>query len=147
MDSGQVAFLLPVRPHIGDKEDEVVDRPRKSVDGGKDVDDEENEKNYFTIYTPNKVLKYRIASAGVYSNASILYYYDFDEEEEFNAFFDEFNNFSYGSRNISQTFTPKFGDKLVILLTCHKRNNNYRYITIGVLVEELPGRLVEKEKS
>lgn len=47
MDSGQAAFLLPVRTHIGDKEDEVVDRPRKSVDGGKDIDDEENEKNGF----------------------------------------------------------------------------------------------------
>ncbi len=112
---------------------------------GLDLDDEDDEKNYFTIYTPTKILKYRIASAGVFSNKSILYYYDFDKEDEFNAFFDDFTNFSYGSRNISETITPQYGDKLVILLTCHKRNNNYRYITIGVLVEEQAGKLAEKD--
>jgi len=103
-----------------------------------DLDDAEDENNYFMIYTPEKALKYRISCAGVYSNAHILYFHDFSVEEDFDAFFDEFYGFSYGGRNCSESFRPQFGDNLCILLTCHKLNNQYRYLTIGVLVEEHP---------
>lgn len=103
-----------------------------------DLEDAESEDNYFTIYTPEKALTYRIACAGVYSNAHPLYYHDFSIEKEFDEFFDEFYNFSYGGRNICESFRPQFGDKIVILLTCHKLNNQYRYLTIGVLTEEHP---------
>ncbi len=107
------------------------------------LEDASSPDNYFTISTPEKELTYRIASAGVYSNAHILYHYNFYVEEEFDAFFDEFNNYSYGNRNICQSFQPQFGDRLVILLTCHKLNNQYRYITIGVLTEEHPALTAE----
>ena len=109
-----------------------------------DLEDEENPDNYFTIYTPEKALTYRIACAGVYSNKHPLYFYDFSDEEKFDEFFGEYYNFPYGSRNICESFRPQFGDKLVILLTCHKLNNQYRYLTIGVLTEEHPALPAEQ---
>ncbi len=109
-----------------------------------DLDDAENEDNYFTIYTPEKALRYRIACAGVYSNKHPLFYYDFSIEKEFDEFFEEYYNYPYGSRNVSESFRPQFVDKLVILLTCHKLNNQYRYLTIGVLTEEHPALTAEQ---
>ena len=103
-----------------------------------DLEDAESEDNYFTIYTPEKALTYRISMAGVYSNKHPLYFYDFSVEADFDAFFEEFTSFEYGGRNISESFRPQFGDKVVILLTCHKLNNAYRYLAIGVLTEEHP---------
>ena len=109
-----------------------------------DLEDEESADNYFTIYTPEKALTYRIACAGVYSNKHPLYFYDFAVEEEFDEFFEEYYNYPYGNRNICESFRPQFGDKLVILLTCHKLNNQYRFLTIGVLTEEHPALPAEQ---
>ena len=109
-----------------------------------DLEDADSADNYFTIYTPEKELTYRIACAGVYSNKHPLYFYDFSVEKEFDEFFEEYYNYPYGSRNISESFKPQFGDKLVILLTCHKLNNQYRYLTIGVLTEEHPAMPAEQ---
>ena len=102
---------------------------------GLDLDDEENEDNYFVIYTPTRKLTYRIACAGVYSNDNILYYHDFSKEDDFNEFFQKFSSFGVGTRNISETFKPEFGTETVVLLTCWKTNNYYRYLTVGCLVD------------
>ena len=111
---------------------------------GLDLEDEENKDNYFTIYTPEKALTYRISCAGVYSSKHPLYFYDFSVEEDFDEFFREFYEFPYGSRNVCESFRPQFGDRIVILLTCHKLNNQYRYLTIGVLTEEHPAMPAEQ---
>ncbi len=102
----------------------------------RNLDDAENENNYFTLYTPTKIEKYRIYASGVYSNDNILYYYDFSNEDSFNAFFEEFENYPTGAHYISSDFKPQFGDELVILSTCYSANHTYRFITVGVMVEK-----------
>ena len=102
----------------------------------KNLDDAEDEKNYFTLYTPTKIEKYRIYASGVYSNKNILYYYDFSNEEDFNKFFEEFENYPEGARYISSDFKPQFGDELVILSTCYRNDHTYRYLVVGVMVEK-----------
>jgi len=102
----------------------------------RDLDDAESEQNYFTLYTPTKIEKYRIYASGVYSNANILYYNDFSDEENFNAFFEEFEHYPVGPHYISSNFRPQFGDELVILSTCYSGDHTYRFLTVGVLVEK-----------
>jgi len=103
---------------------------------GRDLDDAESEGNYFTLYTPTKIERYRIYAQGVFSDQNILYYYDFADEAGFAAFFEDFTGYSKGVRYISTEVTPAFGDELVILSTCYSRDNAYRFLTIGVLVEK-----------
>lgn len=89
--------------------------------------------NYFTIYTPDGSLTYRIWGMGVFTMDHLLYYYAFDLESDFNQFFSDFESFDYGPRIISSEVTPEYGDRIVILSTCYSQDNSYRFLTIGVL--------------
>jgi len=102
----------------------------------RNLDDEESTMNYFTMYTPTKIQKYRICAAGVFSNQNVLYFYDFSDEDSFAQFFEDFESYPQGIHYISETFKPQFGDKLAVLSTCYTMNNRYRFLTIGVMVEE-----------
>ena len=101
----------------------------------RDIDDAESEGNYFTLYTPTKIEKYRICAEGVFSNKSILYYYDFSDEESFAKFFKDFRNTS-GPHYYCSDLEPQFGDEIVILSTCYSADHTYRFLTIGVMVEK-----------
>ena len=101
----------------------------------RNLDDESDAGNYFTLYTTSKILTYRIACTGVYSTNHVLYYNNFSTEDGFNFFFNELKTYT-DTTNFSETFTPKFGDNLVILSTCHQPNDYYRYLVVGVLVNQ-----------
>ncbi len=101
----------------------------------RDLDDESDAGNYFTLYTTTKILTYRIACTGVYSTNHVLYYNNFYTEDGFNYFFNELKTYT-DTTNFSETFTPQFGDNLVILSTCHQPNDFYRYLVVGVLVDQ-----------
>jgi sortase B len=102
----------------------------------RNLDDEESSMNYFSLYTPTKIQKYRIYAAGVFSNQNVLYFYDFSDEESFEKFFEDFESYPQGVHYISGTFEPEFGDQIAILSTCYTMNNKYRFLTVGVLVEQ-----------
>ncbi len=105
-----------------------------------DLDNAEDENNYFTIYTPDKAFTYRIACVGSYSDKHVLYFYNFAVEDDFHRFFEELSTYPVGLYRACADFAPAYGDRLVILATCKKNDSNYRYLTIGVLVEERDGR-------
>ena len=102
----------------------------------RNIDDAEDENNYFTLYTPTKIEKYRICMEGVYCNKNILYHYDFNDEESFNKFLNEFKNTSVGPHYFCSDVEPQFGDEIVVLSTCYSGDHTYRFLTIGVLVEK-----------
>jgi len=102
----------------------------------RDIDDAEAEGNYFTLYTPTKIEKYRICMEGVFSNKNVLYYYDFSDEESFAKFFEDFKTTSTGPHYFCSDLEPQFGDEIVILSTCYSADHTYRFLTIGVMVEK-----------
>lgn len=101
----------------------------------RNLDDDTAAGNYFILYTTSKILTYRIACTGVYSTNHVLYYHNFYVEDDFNSFFEELRTYT-DTVNFATNFTPTYGDNLVILSTCHQPNDYYRYLVVGVLVNQ-----------
>lgn len=100
-----------------------------------DLDNAEAETNYITIYTPGGIRRYRIVCSGVFSNESILYYYNFSTEYGFNSFFDMMQSCSGTAYKVSTQRPPVFGDDLLILSTCQGFSSEHRFLTVAVLTE------------
>lgn len=101
---------------------------------------------YFYIYTPEKTLVYEIYAAVQFSNAHILYKYDFDTEDakaEFRADLAE----CYG--NIREDMQASEEGQLVTLATCIGGKPNNRWLVVGVLLgeEEAPVEALAEEVS
>ena len=101
-----------------------------------DLDKEDDERNYFTVYTQGGIRRYRIVSAGTYSNESILYRNDFSTEKGFQGFFAKLKSYPEGGYKECSDRSPVFGDQLLILSTCHRYHSVHRYLAVAVLVEK-----------
>lgn len=91
-----------------------------------------------TVYLPERELHYRVFAAVPFDMRHVLYYHDFSDPEQFQAFLDEV----FSVRSINASFDEETeaaaGDQLLILSTCLQGNSKRRYLVLAVLTAELP---------
>lgn len=91
-----------------------------------------NENRTFTIYLPEGEYEYTVFAAVPYSNEHLLYYHDFTQFSELEAFIEDV----YATRsliaNVDTSITIEEGDRIVILSTCLGGDNTQRYLVMGV---------------
>ena len=86
------------------------------------------------IYTPETVYRYEIFAAYPHSSEHLLLCYDFDDPQQFAAYFDSLTDTV--NANYRRDLFPEYGDKVLTLSTCYKQNRMQRYLVQGVLTEE-----------
>ena len=91
---------------------------------------------YIYVYLPDRALVYEIFSAAPHSNEQILKH-DFSEREEYEAFFDGVADEKSRGQQRSDAF-PTFDDRVLVLSTCFRSNNQQRFLVMGRLVAEIP---------
>ena len=95
-----------------------------------------NDNEYFYIYMPGHILKYRIVSAFKYDNRHIMNSFDFSEDKVVKEFFDTVSNPDSLLKNVREEAKLKEGDKLLILSTCVSGDKSSRFLVNGVLIED-----------
>ena len=101
-----------------------------------DLDDEEDERNYLTVYTPTAIRKYRIVCAGPYNSDNILYHHSFAQSEGLEEFLRDFAGYPEGGYVHCADRTPDCEDRILILSTCYRRSYQNRYLVMAVLTEQ-----------
>lgn len=94
-----------------------------------------NENRNIYIYTPGHILKYEIVSAFVYDDRHILNSFNFNIENECQAFFDECMNPTSLTKQVLEGATLDTNDNIITLSTCTS-NDSERYLVIGKLVSD-----------
>lgn len=84
------------------------------------------------IYMSDAVYEYAVFAAYPHSSEHLLLCHDFDDEDEFNAYFDSLKDSV--NTNYNRDMFPEFGDKVLTLSTCYKQNRMQRYLVQAKLV-------------
>lgn len=96
-----------------------------------------DEHHEMTIYTPEHILNYEIFAVLTYSDAHILFAYDFEDAAEYEAFLESV----YSARGMKNHFREDVEvtaeDRIVTLSTCIGGQPNNRLLVLCVLREEL----------
>ena len=87
------------------------------------------------IYTPSHILEYEIISAFVYDDRHIINSFNFDIENERQAFFDECVNPTSLTKQVVEGATLDSNDKIITLSTC-TGNDSTRYLVVGKLISD-----------
>lgn len=92
---------------------------------------------YIYIYTPDRVLRYRIFAAYRYDDRHLLYSFDYATEEGRNGYLSEIFNIRnmYVVRDYQVEVTAE--DTLVTLSTCMNNQAENRYLVQAVLVNDI----------
>ncbi len=94
------------------------------------------QNRYIYIYTQEKVLIYEIFAAYRYSDEHILYSYDFESKEGFQAYLDDV----FAVHDINANFRENMGittdNHIITLSTCVAETEVQRLLVQGVLVNE-----------
>lgn len=89
-----------------------------------------------TVYTPEKMLSYRVFCAVPLDNSHILYYHNFNNSLVFEKYFKEV----YETRSLmavfDETVTIKPGNKVLMLSTCFETDYSRRFVVMAVCEEE-----------
>lgn len=95
--------------------------------------DEKTFKKYdeIVIYLPEKELHYKVFAALPYSDAHILYNYDFSKLVDSESFFKTVFGATGIGVNLNQDNYSKGDGGIVILSTCLKGNNKKRYLVLA----------------
>ena len=90
------------------------------------------EYSEIVVYLPDQELHYQVFAAVPYSKKHVLYYHDFNDPEVFQAFLDK-EVLSVRSINaaIDQEAEVSVTDRLLILSTCLKGDNQQRYLVVA----------------
>ena len=89
---------------------------------------------YIYIYTPDTVYQYEIFAAYPHVSDHLLLCNDFDDLEEFDAYFAGLTDSP--NANYRRELFPSYGDKVLTLSTCYRQNRMQRFLLQGVLTEE-----------
>ncbi|MBQ4175964.1 MAG: class B sortase [Lachnospiraceae bacterium] len=96
-----------------------------------------DEHDSIVIYTPDRVLRYRIFAAYRTDKQNLLTMFSYETEEDRQAYVDRI--FTHEVRALFRPeAAPTPDDRIVTLSTCIG-NPAYRYLVQGKLIEELPG--------
>ena len=91
---------------------------------------------YIYVYLPDRALVYEIFSAAPHSNEQILKH-DFSDREEYEAFFSDVAAAKTAAQRREDVF-PVFNNRVLILSTCFRGNNQQRFLVMGKLVADIP---------
>ncbi|MBQ9719942.1 MAG: class B sortase, partial [Oscillospiraceae bacterium] len=92
---------------------------------------------YIYLYLPDRALIYEIFSAAPHSNEQILNSHDFTDRAEYEACFGDVASVTSAAQRREDCF-PTFGERVLILSTCYRVNNQQRFLVMGRLVAEIP---------
>lgn len=93
------------------------------------------QNNEFTVYLPEKALKYQVFAATSYDNRHILDNYDFRDESMFDLYFDSIFSIRSLDANINREIDLESSDKVLILSTCLKGDYSQRYLVFAKQIE------------
>ena len=93
-----------------------------------------NQNRNIYVYTPNKILRYTIASAFVYDNRHILNSFNFQVDSDYQEFIDDVLHPASLARQVAEGLEITTDDKIITLSTCTS-NDSERYLVVGVLEE------------
>lgn len=90
-----------------------------------------------TVYTPEKMLTYRVFCAVPLDNSHILYYHNFNNSLVFEKYFKQV----YETRSLMAVFDEnikiKPGDRVLMLSTCFETDYSRRFVVMAVCEEEI----------
>lgn len=93
---------------------------------------------YVYIYTPDRVLRYKIFAAYRYDDRHLLYSFDYATEEGRNGYLSEIFNIRSMSAVRDDQVEVTAGDNLITLSTCVGNQAENRYLVQAVLVNDIP---------
>ena len=100
-----------------------------------------DEHRYIYIYTPEKMLVYEIFAAYPFSHKHLLLNFDFNDSEQFEAFFDDvMYKPGLSSNFMDNVELDGTKDKILTLSTCLRGDNQQRYLVQGRLISEIPAK-------
>lgn len=85
------------------------------------------------IYQPDQILHYQIFAAYVFDNRHLLFSYDFDDPDVYDAYIDSVLGKKEINSNIDKSVEITHEDKIITLSTCNG-NDDQRYIVQAVLL-------------
>ena len=94
------------------------------------------QNSYIYIYTPEKTLVYEIFSACEFSDAHLMYTYNFGETSGFNQFVDDVSSVRAMNAHVRSDVEVEYGDYLLTLSTCIKNKSENRWLVTAVLVNK-----------
>lgn len=90
-----------------------------------------------TVFTPEKMLNYRIFCAVPLDNSHILYYHNFNNSLVFEKYFKDI----FETRSLMAVFDENItispGDKVLMLSTCFETDYSRRFVVMAVCEEEI----------
>ena len=100
-----------------------------------------DEHRYIYVYLPDRELVYEVFAASPHSSEHLLLNHDFDNRQEFADFF---SDFMY-KRNLNANFLENAeldysSDRILTLSTCLRGDNQQRFLVMGRLIAEIPGK-------
>lgn len=91
---------------------------------------------YIYVYTPETVFVYEIYAACEFSNAHLLYSYDFTVEEGIEAFLTDLADARGMNNHVMEELELPEEKHLITLSTCISNKPNNRWLVVGVLLGE-----------
>lgn len=88
------------------------------------------------VYLPDQEQHYEAFAALPFENDHILYYYDFKQTDDFQAFLNRVNSVRRIGASISQEIQVTTEDQILILSTCLSGNNQKRYLVLARRTED-----------
>lgn len=83
------------------------------------------------VYLPEEEHHYRVFAGVPFSNAHLLYYYDFSDDGIYQAFLDHIRSFRALDANFLEESAPVPGEQMLVLSTCLQGNNKRRYLVLA----------------
>lgn len=95
------------------------------------------EHSKISVYTPDKLLVYRVFCAVPLDNSHILYYNNFNNRLEFEQFFEKVYNTRSLLSVFDETVSVTPDDRILMLSTCFETDYSRRYVVMAVCEEEI----------
>ncbi len=86
---------------------------------------------FIVIYTPKNVYIYQICATIPRDKTHILYYNDFNNESVYTSFINNVYSSTASETDLVDSIRPQYGDKLIILSTCLRRDRTQRFLVIA----------------
>ena len=90
-----------------------------------------SEPQYIVIYLPDKIKMYQIFATVPHDNKHIMYYHNFNNESVYNQFISEVYSATGSEVDRVDSLRPHYGDKLLILSTCLRRDRTQRFLVLA----------------
>ncbi|MBQ2904497.1 MAG: class B sortase [Clostridia bacterium] len=95
-----------------------------------------NKNNKIMVYTPEKMLTYRVFCAVPLDNSHILYYHNFNNALVFEKYFSDIRETRSLMTVFDEDIIINHGDRVLMLSTCFENDYSRRYVVMAVCEEE-----------